>query len=78
MLHRYGRTLAVHLELTWLYPLSEYCSKQTRAVFCKFHLSVWASMAALTSCTRIANSHVLLITYFQPPLGPYLERYGLE
>ena len=32
MLHEGGRAIAVDLELTWLYPLSELRSKQMRAV----------------------------------------------
>ena len=56
-----GRAIAVDLELTWQYLLSEFRPKQTRAVCVnRFHLSLWASMAA--HMIHVATSRVPLIT----------------
>ena len=38
--------MVVNLELTWQYQLSDFCSKETKAVCVnRFHLSLSASMA---------------------------------
>ena len=50
-----GRAIAVDLELTWQYPLSEFRPKQTKAVCVnRVDLSPWASMA-------VSIIHVALI-----------------
>ena len=42
-----GSTIAIDLELTWQYPLSELHPKQTKAVCVnQVDLSLWVSMAA--------------------------------
>ena len=67
--------MAIDLELTWQYPLSEFRPKQTKAVCVnRVYPSLWASMALCTITSvihvgLIATLRVSLITSFQPPLG---------
>ena len=66
ILHVQGKAIAVDLELTWQYPLSEFRPKQTKAVCVNlFHLSLWASMADyVIHVALIATLRISLIASF--------------
>ena len=68
-LHVSGRAIAVDLELTWQHLLSEFHPKQTRAVCVnRFHLSLWASMAArMITSSRSNNCYLARTTNYQLP-----------